>query len=69
MSYRCAGFGVAEPHFTCDGCGVKKSCYTRHGMPAAWMLKSGKVPGWLHTLDRSASSRDYCKECRKKVKP
>ena len=81
MSYR-AGIGGAlayalggmprDPHIVCDGCGLRRTVYSKRGDVARWFLARKPAPGW--ELVKQADTRDcldYCPECkarRKEVK-
>ena len=69
MPYQC-GFGAGipglparEPHFLCDGCGVKRSVVDRLGMQTNWMLNGKPPPKWRRDADR----RTYCHSCKHDV--
>jgi len=38
------GFLPDEPHVLCNGCGIRKSCCTKRGDLAQWVLKWGYRP-------------------------
>jgi len=61
-----------EPCIVCDGCGLRRTVYSKRGDVARWFLARKPAPGW--ELVKQADTRDcldYCPECkarRKEVK-
>jgi len=77
MSYR-AGIGGAlaavlhmeptEPHIVCDGCGLRRTVYTKRGAPAAWFLARKPAPGGEIVQQADTQGLDYCPACKARRK-
>jgi hypothetical protein len=69
MGYRAGGFGVDDPFVYCNGCGTRRSVYTKttYG-PYKWFLNGKAAPGWFGgRVDGTHVRFDMCHPCVKKL--
>lgn len=66
MTYRCGTNGLqalgipnADPHYTCDKCGIVQNCYRPNSQPYQWVMNGKQPPGW-----QRVEGKDFCKKCR-----
>lgn len=60
------GFGSdADPHLSCDGCGLIEPAIGRGGVPKDWVQNRKAPRGWkMVWTEMPFGRRDYCPRCK-----
>ncbi len=59
------GVEPTEPCIVCDGCGRRRTVYSkRGGAPAKWFIVGKPAPRWALVPMWGERGRDYCPACK-----